>query len=139
MPTGLEFKDIAERRLEEALVLHSAGKYDGAYYLAGYVIECALKAAISTHLNYEIYAGMDGELSNFRTHKLSKLVIFAGFVKGLAETLDPKLKSAYSYITSQTDGWSEVKRYEPIACSKQKCDSFLESVQILMQWIRQHW
>lgn len=38
---------LAQIRLQEAQALLKAGLPDGAYYLAGYSIECALKACIA--------------------------------------------------------------------------------------------
>lgn len=42
-----DFKEIACIRFEEAKVLLDNQRYDGAYYLSGYVIECDLKACIA--------------------------------------------------------------------------------------------
>ncbi len=44
--TRAEFQQLAEARLEEAKTPLDAGKWDGAYYLAGYAVELALKASI---------------------------------------------------------------------------------------------
>jgi hypothetical protein len=41
-----EFQKLADLRAREAGVLLAARCYDGAYYLAGYAVECALKACI---------------------------------------------------------------------------------------------
>ena len=43
----IDFQKIAETRLREAKALLDAGFQDGAYYLAGYSVECALKACIA--------------------------------------------------------------------------------------------
>jgi hypothetical protein len=45
-PTRAELQALAARRIREARVLFDAGEFDGAYYLAGYAIECALKAIV---------------------------------------------------------------------------------------------
>ncbi|HLF84399.1 MAG TPA: HEPN domain-containing protein [Blastocatellia bacterium] len=42
-----DLKLLAVTRLREAKVLLANGEYSGAYYLAGYVVECALKACIA--------------------------------------------------------------------------------------------
>ena len=41
------FQQLAEERLAEARALLKAGHPSGAYYLAGYAVECALKAKIA--------------------------------------------------------------------------------------------
>jgi HEPN domain-containing protein len=38
---------LASTRLAEAKILLGAGRSDGAYYLAGYAVECTLKACIA--------------------------------------------------------------------------------------------
>jgi HEPN domain-containing protein len=42
-----ELQKLAAVRLREAKLLLSANAPDGAYYLAGYAVECALKASIA--------------------------------------------------------------------------------------------
>jgi hypothetical protein len=52
MPTRKsDFQKIADMRVREARILLDAGEWDGAYYLAGYAVECALKACIIKRLN----------------------------------------------------------------------------------------
>ncbi len=42
-----DFQKLAELRLKEAKLLLDAACYEGAFYLAGYAVECALKACIA--------------------------------------------------------------------------------------------
>lgn len=42
-----EFQRLAEERLEDAEALLRARRFGGAYYVAGYAVECALKACIA--------------------------------------------------------------------------------------------
>lgn len=46
LPKGDDHPDAAGKHLDDASVLLSAGRADGAAYLAGYVVECALKSLI---------------------------------------------------------------------------------------------
>jgi hypothetical protein len=41
-----ELRQLAEDRIEDARILLAAGRWSGAYYLAGYALECGLKACI---------------------------------------------------------------------------------------------
>jgi hypothetical protein len=41
--TRADFQKLADMRIKEAGILLAAGEFDGAYYLAGYAVECALK------------------------------------------------------------------------------------------------
>ena len=42
-----DFQKLAEDRIADAGALFEAHRYDAAYYLAGYAVECALKACIA--------------------------------------------------------------------------------------------
>ncbi len=42
-----EFQTLSRIRLREARALFKLGMHDGAYYLAGYSVECALKVCIA--------------------------------------------------------------------------------------------
>lgn len=45
-----ELKQLAEDRLLDAQGLLSLGRWSGAYYLAGYAVECGLKACVLGHI-----------------------------------------------------------------------------------------
>lgn len=53
MKTVAHIKELAKTRLEEAKILCAAGKYDGAFYLAGYSVELMLKAKICEHFDID--------------------------------------------------------------------------------------
>jgi HEPN domain-containing protein len=42
-----DLQGLSKVRLKEAWALLDLGLYDGAYYLGGYAVECALKACIA--------------------------------------------------------------------------------------------
>jgi hypothetical protein len=42
-----DLQELSTVRPKEAAALLKAGLFDGAYYLAGYAVECALKACIA--------------------------------------------------------------------------------------------
>jgi hypothetical protein len=46
-----DFQQLAEIRIGEAAALLAHQKWDGAFYLAGYAVECALKACIAKLTN----------------------------------------------------------------------------------------
>ena len=69
---------LVDLRLAEAQALFDAGHYVGCVYLAGYAVECALKDAICSTLNW------DQLKSTFKTHDLELLVAHSG--------LDPQLQ-----------------------------------------------
>jgi HEPN domain-containing protein len=42
-----DFQKLTQLRLAEAKVLLDSNRYEGAYYLMGYAVECALKSCIA--------------------------------------------------------------------------------------------
>jgi len=46
-----DFQALAEKRIREARLLLAANEPDGAYYVGGYAVECAIKACIIKKLS----------------------------------------------------------------------------------------
>lgn len=140
--TYKEFKDLAEARLEEAKILGEEGYYDGACYLAGYVIESALKARICKVLDLDTYP-TSGKLGKaFKTHELQDLVKLAGLKKELEEKQDKK-EDFYTYWSLLTD-WSVDARYEPVGSNeKQNAQEIIEALEDpeegVFTWLKMKW
>ena len=68
---------LAETRVLDAAVLLEAGRWDAAYYLLGYAVECALKSCIAKQFGrHEV---PDKKLiSDFYSHNLRELLRVAG-------------------------------------------------------------
>jgi HEPN domain-containing protein len=71
-----DFQQLADVRIEEAQLLLAQQKYDGAYYLAGYAVECALKFCIAKLTNEHDYPDKDFASSCY-THNLQRLLRLA--------------------------------------------------------------
>ena len=68
-----ELQAIARIRLREAKTLLVAGFPDGAYYLAGYALECGLKACIAKATRRYDFPDRK-RVNDSHTHKLRELV-----------------------------------------------------------------
>jgi hypothetical protein len=71
-----DFQLLSAVRLKEAKALLEAGFPDGAYYLAGYSVECALKACIAKRTNRHDFPDKKRANESY-THNLTQLVITA--------------------------------------------------------------
>ena len=71
------FQQLAELRLAEAKLLARSGHPSGAYYLAGYAIECALKAHIAAQFK-ENQIPNKKFVDKIYTHNLRDLIKLAG-------------------------------------------------------------
>jgi len=104
------FESSSRFRVREATVLLGARCYDGAYYLAGYAIECALKACIAKRTRRYDYPPSRKIIENFYTHDL-KLLLKGSGLEGEFEQdrrRNPTLDRNWTVVKD----WSEQARYE---------------------------
>ena len=132
------FQEIAELRLRESKALLATGFPDGAYYLAGYAVECALKACIAKKTREHDFP--EKKLVNdSHTHDLGKLLNLAELKDELDAVIlaDPVMESALDKIQD----WSETSRYQKKTA--QETTALLKAIEDqeggLLPWIRLHW
>lgn len=103
-----DLKNLALTRLKEVELLLKNRQYSGAYYLSGYVIECALKACIAKQTQ-EFDSPDKKTVMDSYTHDLEKLVKVAKLDKELKSILnDPNFSLRWSMVKD----WSEESRYQ---------------------------
>ncbi len=74
-----DFQKLTELRLAEAKVLLDSKRYEGAYYLMGYAVECALKACIDKQTREYDFPAKDS--MDLYVHDLNNLLRYSGFEK----------------------------------------------------------
>lgn len=133
----LDLQNLALARLEEVEVLLNNHKYSGAYYLSGYVIECALKACIAKQTQEFDFPDKKTVTDSY-THDLEKLVKVAKLDKELRSLLDDP---NFSLRWLEVRDWSEESRYQ--THSQQKAlDIYLaitDPTHGVLQWLQQHY
>jgi HEPN domain-containing protein len=130
----IDFQRLADVRIEEAEVLFKAKKYDGAYYLAGYAVECALKACIAKSTRRHDFP--DKQFVNkCHTHNVEELVLHAG-LKAMLQT-DAALMLRWAIMKD----WNEQSRYERKTRVEAKAlyDAITDPAHGVLQWIKSHW
>lgn len=100
-----DFHKLAETRLKEAKVLLDRKCYEGAYYLAGYAVECALKACIAKKTEAHDFPPKWQVVREFYQHDAKSLVKLAGLHLELEHRLKSvrQFESNWKHVTS----WSE--------------------------------
>jgi HEPN domain-containing protein len=104
-----DLQAVAKARLRDAQTLFDNRRFDGAYYLAGYAIECALKACIAKKTRRHDFP--DKELAqDVYTHDLTRLLKHAGLAQQMAQEFraDPSLAQRWGFVKD----WKEQSRYE---------------------------
>jgi len=133
------FQVLSETRREEASALLSAGHYPGAYYLAGYAVECALKACVAKQVRQFDFP--DKKLANAAfTHDLEQLVKVAGLETDLEQAMrnNKNLELNWTIVKD----WSEQARYQP-RISRAKARDFLSACSAprngILSWVKRRW
>lgn len=132
-----EFQRLAEERLDDAEALLRAGRFSGAYYVAGYAIECALKACIARKTRAESWPPRNVDKSHY-THDLEKLILTARLKGILEQEEDGNLKANWLAVSD----WSEESRYEsnrqePEA--KKILTAIADTQSGVLTWLRNRW
>jgi hypothetical protein len=134
----VDFQSIAEIRLTESKALLAAGFADGSYYLAGYAVECALKACIAKRTREHDFPDKD-LVNKSHTHDIAKLLQLAELKIELETAMqaNPVMRAGLDTIQD----WSEASRYERKA--EQEAQDLLLAIEDptggLLPWIRLHW
>jgi len=134
-----DFQKLAKIRLEDAQALLEKQRYSGAYYLCGYVIECALKASIAKQTKEFDFPPDRKVIDVIYIHDLPRLIKSGGLEETFNKDLnkDKKLASYWSVLK----GWTEASRYEEY--DRKKAQDIYQAIADknhgVLQWISQRW
>lgn len=133
-----DLRALSRVRLSEARALLNAGLPDGAYYLAGYAVECALKACIAKETQrYEFPEKKRVNASH--THDLKELVRIAELQSALraAGNNDPLLLKYWDVVQL----WSEQSRYA--RNSAERTRTLIKAISDrnhgVIKWVKRYW
>ena len=134
-----DLRRLSRIRIREARLLLRSGAVQGAYYLGGYAVECALKACIARQ--FQLHELPDKALVNeVYTHDLDKLLGLAGLrpmLKREAAT-HPLLQTNWDVVKD----WKETARYNPTITAKEARDLYSACTARrfgVMAWLRNQW
>jgi hypothetical protein len=102
-------QQLAETRVRDAGALLAASQWSGAYYLAGYAVECGLKACIAKLTNQHDYPNKQFAQQCY-THNIEDLVKVAGL--DLQRNADSNSNSAFGSNWLVVKDWDEKARYQ---------------------------
>lgn len=133
-----DLKILAEIRLQEASALISKKHYDGAYYLCGYAVECALKSCIAKKT--KVHDFPDKRIVNDSyTHNLNQLVRVAGLQPAL--DLEMRRDANFAVNWAIVKDWNEDSRYErhDAAVAKGLYLPASDKKHGVLRWLKHHW
>jgi HEPN domain-containing protein len=133
-----DLQKLANTRIREAKILFKSGEYSGAYYLAGYAVECALKGCIAKAVQRHDFPEK-GLADKVFTHDLPTLVKHSKLNAELeAESkANPRFAACWDAVIK----WSEASRYS--VWTRNQAEELLNAILIrkdgVMPWIKQRW
>lgn len=134
-----DLQNLAKLRVQEAQALFGVGLYDGAYYLAGYAVECALKACIAKQTQEYDFPDKERAADAWK-HDLKELRRVAGLAQAFDKAAkdDPPLQANWDIAKD----WNVKSRYE-IATTRAKAQDVIEAVtdkhKGILPWLSVHW
>lgn len=135
--TRRDFQRLTELRTKEATTLARSRNQQGAYYLAGFAVECALKACIAKRTRrYDFPA--DGKYAGrVYSHDLTELLKLAGLNSQLDKDMrgNPQLAANWGVIKD----WTVDCRYETAGLNGKDMVDSLELPDGVLTWIKQRW
>ncbi len=132
------FQKLARLRVREAEALFAARMYSGAYYLAGYAVECGLKACVAKLTRRHDFPKRDFVRGAY-THDYEQLIKTAQLVVALKTDKDhePELESNWDLVKN----WKEDSRYIrwSRAQARTLIDAITEVPHGVLPWIELYW
>jgi hypothetical protein len=147
--TACQLRSVAERRFADARCLLDSGdseRSNGAIYMAGFVIECLLKALLldrhpnlSSPVDPAKLSRSDREVFEYLySHELDQML---GVMPELATKLRVvKTKSGLSVwqeFTAICAQWTIYARYSPATASRDMAARYLETVEEVKKWLKE--
>lgn len=129
-----QFKDLVEIRLAESERLLADGMFDGAYYLAGYVVEFALKVVILRNLASSGTHPAKPETDRYYGHDLGHLQVLANLKDAEEEEDDQSVEVAWQVVKR----WTEQSRYET-GRTENDARNLVDAVKVVLPSIRRNW
>jgi len=134
----VDLQRLSELRLQESKALLAAGFPEGAYYLAGYAVECALKACIAKRTRLHDFPEKGSQ--KYYSHDLQGLLGYADLKLDLERSLlaNPALNTSWNIVQN----WSEESRYERDRTMREAEDLLAaidDQAGGLLPWLQQRW
>lgn len=134
----LDFQKLSKMRLQEARALLAAGFPEGAYYLAGYAVECALKSCIAKRTGQHDFPERDAP--KYYKHDLQELLVHARLKQELDLAIETEPLLEGDWVAVQN--WSEEARYEQ-GKTFQEAQSLVDAIEQgtggILPWLQQRW
>jgi hypothetical protein len=133
-----DLQRLSNTRVREARILFEAAEFSGAYYLAGYAVECALKACFAKSVKRFDFPDKDGAGKIF-THKFRDLAKLANLNDELRIAAQANPRFSGSWVLACN--WTEESRYSAWTSAQAEAllTAITEKKDGVLPWIKQRW
>jgi hypothetical protein len=114
-------------------------RYDGAYYLIGYAVECALKACIAKQIKKFDFPDKKLVVDS-HTHNLEQLLSVSGLKQLHRQEMDGNTDFEVNWAVVRD--WSEQSRYilgRSAAEAKDLYQAVTARKHGILKWLKKHW
>lgn len=127
-PEARQYYQAARQRLDDAQFLMGGQRTTGAIYLAGYCVECMLKALL---LSMTAGAKRRAALEAFRGSKAHDYDwLKAKYFKSGGQPFPPNIARSFSFVNT----WTVQIRYRAGSSKRVDAEAFLKNVDSIMSW-----
>ena len=132
-----DFQNLTKIRLKETKTLLKNENFNGAYYLSGYVIECALKSCIAKKTKKYDFPPDKNTINNIYQHRLGNLIKVADLQLQSEIEKNDEFKNFWEVV----EKWNSESRYEihNEQEAKDLYNSIVNKKNGVLKWIRQYW
>lgn len=134
-----DLQQLADVRVEDAIVLLDSARYPAAYYLVGYAVECALKACIAKQIREFDFPEKKLIVDSY-SHDLSRLLRLSGV--GHLHEVEMRENTAFATNRLVVKDWSEESRYDPTVGENVARDMYAavtDPTHGVLTWLKKHW
>ncbi len=135
--TRKDFQRLADLRAREAGAFSKSRNQQGAYYLAGYAVECALKACIAKKTRRHEFPPKRKYIDEIYTHDLNILLRVAGLDKQLDKDMHANAALAANWNTVKV--WNEESRYLASGLNGKDLYAAITGADGVLPWIKKLW
>jgi hypothetical protein len=139
-----ELRQMAEDRILDAKALLDGSRWAYAYYVAGYAVECSLKACLLARMGHTGWVFKDKvKIDECLVHEFMKLIHIAGMTGELNANLQTSAAAGGEFVGNwnTVDQWKVTSRYESKTEAEARAlyAAITDEPHGVLRWIRNYW
>ena len=133
-------QQLSDERISDARALLAANQWPGAYYLAGYALECALKSCVLAYIDRTGIIFKDKKYTqNCWTHDIEELVRVAGLTIERDKAAGTNITLGQHWMIAKD--WSEASRYRMFTQpqAEKLFHALTDNTDGVLPWVKNYW